>query len=172
MDSTPIHKFSAPKGEFLEPPQSSKPITASSYELKPGFIAMVQAHSFFGLKDENPFTHLREFEHLCSCLVITGITQETLKWKLFPFSLLGTTKQWYAHTIGGLNGNWDELRVKFGLAFFPVSKVNALRIEILKFEQKEKETLGAAWARFTSLKNTGPDLSLLDHILLNHFYHC
>jgi hypothetical protein len=46
MDSTPIHKFSAPKGEFLEPPQSSKPITTSNYELKPGFIAMVQAQSF------------------------------------------------------------------------------------------------------------------------------
>jgi len=41
MDSTPIHKFSAPKGEFLEPPQSLKPITSSSFELKPGFIAMV-----------------------------------------------------------------------------------------------------------------------------------
>jgi hypothetical protein len=63
MDSTPIYKFSAPKGEFLEPPQSSKPITTSSYELKPSFIAMVQAQSFSGLKDENPYTHLREFEH-------------------------------------------------------------------------------------------------------------
>jgi hypothetical protein len=99
------------------------------------------------------------------------MTQETLKWKLFLFFLLGIAKQWYAHTVGGVNGNGDELRVKFGLAFFPVSKVNALRIEILKFEQKEKETLGAVWARFTSLKNTGLDLSLPDHILLNHFYH-
>jgi hypothetical protein len=53
---------------------------------------------------------------------------------LFPFSLLGIAKQWYAHTVGGVKGNWDELRVKFGLAFFPISKVNALRIEILKFE--------------------------------------
>jgi hypothetical protein len=69
------------------------------------------------------------------------------------FSLLGTAKQWYAHTVGGVNGNWDEIRVKFDLAIFPISKVNALRIEILKFEQKEKETLGVAWARFTSLKN-------------------
>jgi hypothetical protein len=105
MDSTPIHKFSAPKGEFLEPPQSSKPITTSSYELKPGFIAMVQAQSFSRLKDENPYTHLWEFEHLCSCLVIAGITQETLKWKLFLFSLLGIAKQWYAHTVRGVNGN-------------------------------------------------------------------
>jgi hypothetical protein len=49
--------------------------------------------------------------------------------------------------------------------------VIALRKEIINFEQKEKETLGGAWARFISLKNTGPDLSLPDHIFLSHFYH-
>ena len=70
MDSTPIHKFSAPKVEFSEPPQSSKPITASIFELKPGFIAMVQVQSFSRLKDENPYTHLREFEHLCLLTVL------------------------------------------------------------------------------------------------------
>jgi hypothetical protein len=79
MDFTPIHKFFAPKGEFLEPPQSSRPVTASSYELRPGFIAMVQYQSFSGLEYEDPYTHLREFELLCSCLMIAGMTQETLK---------------------------------------------------------------------------------------------
>jgi len=121
VDSTPIHKFFAPKGEFLEPPQSSKPITTSSFELKPGLIAMVQAQSFVRLKDENSYTHLREFENLCSCLTIASITQETLKWKLFPFFLIGRAKQWYTHTVGGVNGNWEELRFKFGLAFFPLT---------------------------------------------------
>ena len=62
MDSHSIHQFSAPKGEFVEPPQSSKPITASSFELCPGFIAMVQEQSFSGFDDENPYHHLREFE--------------------------------------------------------------------------------------------------------------
>jgi hypothetical protein len=95
---------------------------------------------------------------------------ETIKWTLFPFSLLGRAKKWYAHTVGGVNGNWDELRDKFCLAFFPDSRVGALRIEILTFRQKEKETLGEAWARFTDLINTGPNLSLPDHILLNHFH--
>jgi hypothetical protein len=92
MDSTPIYKFSALKGEFLEPPQSSRPIIASSYELRPSFIAMVQDQSFSGLENEDPYTHLREFELLCSCLTIASMTQETLKWKLFPFFLLGRAK--------------------------------------------------------------------------------
>ena len=131
---------------------------------------MVRDQSFSGHEDENPYTHLREFEHLCSCLHIEGMEHETIKWKLFPFSLLGRAKKWYAHTVGGVNGNWDELRDKFCLAFFPDSRVGALRVEILTFRQKEKETLGAAWARFTDLINTGPNLSLPEHILLNHFH--
>ena len=76
MDSLYINKFSALKGEFLEPPQSSKPITASSFELRLGFIAMVREQSFSGFDDENTYHHLREFEQLCSCLSIAGMAQE------------------------------------------------------------------------------------------------
>jgi hypothetical protein len=83
---------------------------------------------------------------------------------------LGRAKQCYAHTIGGVNGNWDELQDKFYLAFFPLSRITALQIELLTLQQKEKETLGTAWARFLSLINTGPNLSLLDHVFLYHFH--
>jgi len=124
MDSTPIHKFS---------PQSSKPIIASGFELCPIFIAMVQEQSFSGQEDENPYTHLWEFEQLCSCLHISSMTHETIKWKLFPFSLLGRAKQWYAHTVGGVHGNWDELRDKFCLAFFPLSRIAAIQTNIPTF---------------------------------------
>jgi hypothetical protein len=41
MEQITIQNRFAPKGEFVEPPQSSKPITTSSYELCLGFIAMV-----------------------------------------------------------------------------------------------------------------------------------
>ena len=87
MEHKTIHQFSAPKDEFLEPPQSSKPITASSYELCPSFIAMVREQTFSGLDYENPYHHLRGFEQLCASLTILGMSHETLQWKLFPFSL-------------------------------------------------------------------------------------
>ena len=144
MDSLSIHEFSAPKGEFLEPPQSSKPITASSFELRLGFIAMVQEQSFSGFDDENTYHHLREFEQLCSCLSIAGMAQETLRWKLFPFSLAEKAKQWYAHNAVKVNGEWKELRDRFCLAFFPISRIASLRKEILDFHQDEKETIGVA----------------------------
>jgi hypothetical protein len=100
MEHQSIHQLSAPKGEFLEPPQSSKPIIASGCELHPGFIAMVQEHTFSGYDYENPYHHLREFEQLCACLTITGMSHETIRWKLFPFSLDERAKQWYTHNVG------------------------------------------------------------------------
>jgi hypothetical protein len=62
MEQPNIQNLSTPKGEFIEPPQTSKPITASSYKLRPGFIAMVREQAFSGLDYENPYHHLREFE--------------------------------------------------------------------------------------------------------------
>jgi hypothetical protein len=47
-------KLSAPKGEFLEPPKSFKPIIASGYELHPDFVAMDQEQTFSRYDDENP----------------------------------------------------------------------------------------------------------------------
>jgi hypothetical protein len=85
MNSSPtLAQFSAPKGENLEHP-SSHPIHTSGYELRPGFIAMAREKSFVGTEEENPYTHLREFEQLCSCITIKGMAQEMLKWIIFPF---------------------------------------------------------------------------------------
>jgi hypothetical protein len=56
---------------------------------------MAREQSFARTEEENPYTHLREFEQLCSCITIEGMAQEMLKWILFPFSLMGRAKQWY-----------------------------------------------------------------------------
>jgi hypothetical protein len=120
MDFTSIYKFFTPKGDLLEPLPSLHPILTDGYELRPAFIAMVQEKSFSRLANEDPYTHLREFEQFYSCWSIAGMTQETVKWKLFPFSLLGRAKKWYAHFVRDVNGNWDELREKFCLVFFPL----------------------------------------------------
>ena len=60
---------------------------------------------FCGLDSENPYHQLREFEQVCSCRAIAGMSHDTLKWKLFPFSLVEKAKQWYAYTVGSVNGS-------------------------------------------------------------------
>ena len=48
---------------------------------------MVRAQPFSMHNNENPFHHLLEFKEMCLCLGISGMTQETLRWTLFPFSI-------------------------------------------------------------------------------------
>ena len=58
MEHISIQKLFAPKGEFLEPPKSSKPIATSGFELRPSFIAMVREKSFSGFDNKNSYRHL------------------------------------------------------------------------------------------------------------------
>jgi len=104
---------------------------------------MVRALPFSGHDNENPCHHLQEFEEMCSCLSMSGMTHETVRWKLFPFSLTKKAKQWYTHAVGSTNGDWEELKDKFYLAFFPMFRIGSLLRAILDFEQHEKESIGA-----------------------------
>jgi hypothetical protein len=75
--STSTYKFNDPS------------MSTSNHELNTDLIDMVQDRPFFGTINEDPYTDLKEFEDLCSHLVILGMTQKTVNWKLFSFSLMG-----------------------------------------------------------------------------------
>ena len=83
---------------------------------------------------------------------------------------MGRAKHWYNQTIGIRQGDWEALCSSFCLNFFPISRVVSLHLEVLSFKQKEKESLGASWARFNDLISTGPHLAMQDPILLHHYY--
>ena len=83
----------------LNPPKSSESIIAPSYELRPCLIKLIREQSFLGEGNENPYSHLQEFEQTCACLRIAGMSDKTLRWKLFLFSLTERAKQWYNQTV-------------------------------------------------------------------------
>ena len=143
MSSSSIHQLSTSEDEFSEPSTSSRRFMTSSYELHPRIIAMVRAQTFSGLENEDPDDHLWVFEELWSYLVVPGMSQESLRWKLFRFSLVGKAEQWYTHNVRGTIQDWEELRDDFCLLFSSASHTTFLRSEILAFEQME-ESIGAA----------------------------
>ena len=122
MDNTPIYQYAKPMSASLEPPKSSKPILTLGYELCPCFIKLIQEQSFLGEGDKNPFSHLQEFEKTCACLCIAGMSNKTLRWKLFPFSLMERAKQWYNKTIGSMQGDWKCYALNFVYVSFPSLK--------------------------------------------------
>jgi hypothetical protein len=106
INSIPIYQFAAPTETSLMPWESSQPIQTPNYRLSPQLIAMAQSLSFSGKEDENPYLHIRDFEQTCDCLRIEGISDKTLRWKLFPFSLKGKARQWYNKIVGKKQGDW------------------------------------------------------------------
>jgi hypothetical protein len=60
--------------------------------------------------------------------------------------------------MGNMNGDWGKLRDDFCHSFSPLSLTPTPWSEILAFEQLEKETLGATWARFSHLLTISPGM--------------
>jgi hypothetical protein len=140
-NSTPLYLCHYRTAVDSKPPQSAEPILSDGYELRPCLIEMVQKQSFLGEEDENPHTHLNEFEQTCACIHIKGMSDETLRWKLFLFCLKGKAKIWYDRTTSSKEENWETLYSGFCLDFFPISKIVCLRLDILSFTQEEDESL-------------------------------
>ena len=132
-----IHESAIPSVTDLLPWESSQPIQTSQYRL----IAMIQNLSFLGKEDENHYLHIRDFEQTCDCLRIEGISDKTLRWKLFPFSLRGEARQWYSQKVSQQRGEWGVLRANFCLDFYSLDRIGDLRLEVLSFKQKDNETL-------------------------------
>jgi hypothetical protein len=99
----------------LRPAKSSKPILSPGYELSPKLIAMVNDQSFSRKVNEKHYSHLCEFEKICACLHIEGMSYETFRWKLFLFSLIGKAKHWYNHHVKRSKGKWGALSSSFCL---------------------------------------------------------
>jgi hypothetical protein len=67
----------------------------TNFKLKPTLIMMVQASLFCGKAHADANAHLQHFLEICSIFTIKGVSQEAIRLRLFPFSLLGKAKQWF-----------------------------------------------------------------------------
>jgi len=65
-------------------------ITVAHFEIKSGFIQMLPL--FYGLSTEDPYMHLDEFIETCSTIRLHNFSEDTLRMRLFPFSLKDKAK--------------------------------------------------------------------------------
>jgi hypothetical protein len=90
---------------------------------------MVQDQSFLDEDDENPYSHLNEFEQTCACLRIVGMSDETL-YESFSLLFDEKAKHWYNLTIWCRQEDWEALCSSFCLQIFPISRVVSFRLEV------------------------------------------
>jgi hypothetical protein len=104
------------------------------------------------------------------------MTHESIRWKLFPLSLLERAEQWYTDTINSVNGDWGKLRYIVCNSFSFVERMvqwythmASLLGDILEFEQLKEESIGAVWARFRCLCASRPGSFPPNDVLLYAF---
>jgi hypothetical protein len=107
---------------------------------------------------------------LCNTVHQEGVPDEWFKWNLFPYSLAGEAKMWYSFASFEVEGNRNKLTKKFCEKFFPISKVQHLRRQVITFTQGEEEGIDRAWNRFNELIEQGPRLDFSGDVLLHTFF--
>jgi len=65
---------------------------ASHFNFKSDIIQLLP--SFHGLDLENPYLHLKEFAEVCNTSNDSNCSMNTIRLKLFPFSLKDKAKTW------------------------------------------------------------------------------
>ena len=129
--------------EFLNPPKLSTP---SCFMLPPNQDHVTirpqvtsQLPIFKGTKNENPYSHIKEFEDIGSIFREANTPLDIFRMKLFPLSLKDEAKTWLNSLRPYGIGNWGDLQSVFLQKFFPTHRTSELKNEISNFKAMEDE---------------------------------
>jgi hypothetical protein len=144
------------------------PPDASHFSFKPNIIQLLP--TFHGLDLENSYLHLREFKEVCNTYNDLNCSINTIRLKLFSFSLKDKAKTRLLNFRLGSIRAWDEMQQQFLTKFFPSHITNSFKRQITTFTQKPGEIFYQCWDRYKDLLNTCPHHGFETWRLVSHFY--
>ena len=95
--------------------------------------------TFHGMENENPYTHIREFEEVCNTFNKDISNLELMKLKAFPLTLKDKAKIWLNSLRPRTIRNWIEKQAEFMKKFFNTHKTNNLKRQIYTFTTNDNE---------------------------------
>ena len=95
--------------------------------------------TFHGMENENPYTHIRDFEEVCIKFKEGAIDMDLLKLKEFPLTLKVKAKIWLNSLRPRTIRSWAELQGEFFKKFFNAHKTNNLKWQIYTFAAHDNE---------------------------------
>ena len=126
--------------------------------------------TFHGMENENPYTHIREFEEVCMTFKEGAIDMDLLKLKAFPLTLKDKAKIWLNSLRPRTIRNWAELHAEFLKKFFSAHKTNNLKRKIYTFAGHDSENFYQCWERYLETISACPHHGFDTWMLVNHFY--
>ena len=97
---------------------------------------------------ENPYTHIREFEEVCTTFVEGAIDMDLLNLKAFPLILKDKAKIWLNSLRPRTIRNWAELQAEFMKKFFSAHRTNSLKRQIYTIATHDNEKFYQCWERY------------------------
>jgi hypothetical protein len=138
------------------------------FEIKTSTIRMVQHSPFTGKEDPN--LHLQAFIQLCQTFNMNGVTQDQMRARLFPFSLLEKALQWFHSQPAEMVQNWNALMRAFMKEYYSLGKTQSLRNKIATFAQYPTETISEAFEHFNEYTRAVPHHKFPKENLVQKFY--
>ena len=126
--------------------------------------------TFHGMENENPYTHIREFEEVCTTFKEGVLDMDLLKLKAFPLILKDKAKIWLNSLRPRTIRNWADLQVEFLKKFFSTTKTNSLKRQIYTYLAYDNEKFYQCWETFMETINARPHHWFDTWMLVNHFY--
>nr|XP_023895404.1 uncharacterized protein LOC112007302 [Quercus suber] len=140
----------------------------TTFELKFGLIHLLP--TFRGLAGEDPHKHLKELHVVCTSMKPTGVTEDQIKLKAFPFSLKDSAKDWLYYLLSGSIKTWNEMKRLFLEKYFLASRAANIRKEIYGVRQHNGESRHEYWERFKKLCASCPHHQISEQLLIQYFY--
>ena len=158
--------------DHIHPPRVSAPSCiippADDVAVRPYLVPLLP--TYHGMENENPYTHLRDFEEVCTTFKEGMMDMDLLKLKAFPLTLKDKAKIWLNSLRPRTIRNWAELQAEFQKKFFSAHKTNNLKRQIYTFAAHDGEKFYQCWERFMETISACPHHGFDTWMLVNHFY--
>ena len=139
--------------DHIHPPRVSAPSCivppTGDVNVRPYLVPFLP--TFHGMENENPYTHIREFEEVSMTFKEGIIDMELLKLKAFPLTLKDKANIWLNSLRSRTIRNWGDMHAEFLKTFFSTHKTNSLKREIYTFIALESEKFYKCWVRYLEI---------------------
>ena len=107
------------------------------FKLKPAILRLFL--TFYDKENENPYTHVDKYLNICSTFKFQNFSDESVRLRLFSFSLKDQARAWFNHLVPNSINTWRDLNFKFVSKFYPMPRINQYRRKISTFKQKREK---------------------------------
>ena len=149
--------------DHIHPPRVSTPSCiippAEDVAVRPYLVPLLP--TYHGMENENPYTHIRDFEKVCTTFKEGMMDMDLVKLKAFPLTLKDKAKIWLNSLRPRTIRNWAKLQAEFLKKFFSAHKTNNLKRQIYTFAAQDGERFYQCWERFMETISACPHHGLI-----------